>query len=59
MREMGELTGADIEPPQQTLLLNRCVSQAGVIGGGVPGGEFVVHPLLSYSCTHVYVSWRI
>ena len=45
MREMGELTGADIEPPQQTLLLNLCVSQAGIIGGGVPGGKLVVHPL--------------
>ncbi|OCH85802.1 Phosphomevalonate kinase [Obba rivulosa] len=37
MREMGELAGVPIEPPEQTELLNACVSRAGVIGGGVPG----------------------
>lgn len=35
---MGALAGVPIEPPEQTKLLNACVSQAGVIGGGVPGG---------------------
>ncbi|KAF7782555.1 hypothetical protein Agabi119p4_1931 [Agaricus bisporus var. burnettii] len=37
MRKMGALAGVPIEPPEQTKLLNACVSQAGVIGGGVPG----------------------
>lgn len=37
MREMGKLSGVDIEPEQQTQLLNASVSMAGVIGGGVPG----------------------
>ncbi|KAJ3865451.1 phosphomevalonate kinase [Lentinula novae-zelandiae] len=37
MREMGELAGAPIEPPEQTKLLDKCCFQAGVIGGGVPG----------------------
>lgn len=39
MREMGNLAGVPIEPSGQTKLLDACVSQAGVIGGGVPGGE--------------------
>ena len=34
---MGELSGVPIEPPEQTALLNTCVSVAGVVGGGVPG----------------------
>ncbi len=38
MRQMGVLAGVPIEPPEQTKLLDVCVSQAGVIGGGVPGG---------------------
>ncbi|KAL9711867.1 phosphomevalonate kinase [Leucoagaricus gongylophorus] len=37
MRQMGVLAGVPIEPPEQTKLLDVCVSQAGVIGGGVPG----------------------
>ncbi|KAH8107929.1 Phosphomevalonate kinase [Cristinia sonorae] len=37
MREMGTLSDVPIEPPEQTQLLNTCVSIAGVIGGGVPG----------------------
>ncbi|EFI28147.1 phosphomevalonate kinase [Coprinopsis cinerea okayama7 len=37
MRLMGNLSGVPIEPPEQTRLLNGCVGQAGVIGGGVPG----------------------
>jgi len=37
MREMGNLAGVPIEPSEQTKLLDACVSQAGVIGGGVPG----------------------
>ncbi|KIK67414.1 hypothetical protein GYMLUDRAFT_55186 [Collybiopsis luxurians FD-317 M1] len=37
MREMGQLAGVPIEPPEQTQLLDVCCSQAGVIGGGVPG----------------------
>jgi phosphomevalonate kinase len=38
MREMGKLSGVEIEPEQQTKLLDASVSMAGVIGGGVPGG---------------------
>ncbi|KAI0356290.1 Phosphomevalonate kinase [Trametes cingulata] len=37
MRDMGERAGVPIEPPEQTALLNACISVAGVIGGGVPG----------------------
>ncbi|KAI0743895.1 Phosphomevalonate kinase [Daedaleopsis nitida] len=37
MREMGKLSDVPIEPPEQTALLDACVSVAGVIGGGVPG----------------------
>ena len=39
MRAMGEQADVPIEPPEQTELLDACVSQAGVIGGGVPGGK--------------------
>ena len=42
MKRMGELAGVPIEPPEQTSLLDRCVTQAGVIGGGVPGGELSI-----------------
>jgi hypothetical protein len=35
---MGVLAGVPIEPPEQTKLLDACVAQAGIIGGGVPGG---------------------
>jgi phosphomevalonate kinase len=38
MREMGKLSGVEIEPEQQTNLLDSSVAMAGVIGGGVPGG---------------------
>ncbi|KAJ6499288.1 phosphomevalonate kinase [Mycena sanguinolenta] len=37
MREMGTLSGVPIEPDEQTKLLDLCLSQPGVIGGGVPG----------------------
>lgn len=37
MKEMGTLSGVPIEPDEQTRLLDVCVGQAGVIGGGVPG----------------------
>ena len=40
MREMGQLSGVEIEPEQQTKLLDASVSMAGVIGGGVPGGKW-------------------
>ena len=39
MREMGNFAGVPIEPPEQTALLDTCMSVAGVIGGGVPGGK--------------------
>jgi phosphomevalonate kinase len=41
MREMGEASAVPIEPAEQTKLLDVCVSQAGVIGGGIPGGKLV------------------
>ncbi|KAI0036886.1 phosphomevalonate kinase [Vararia minispora EC-137] len=34
---MGTLSGVEIEPEQQTRLLDESVSLAGIIGGGVPG----------------------
>lgn len=37
MRSMGDLAGVEIEPEQQTHLLDQSVEQAGVVGGGVPG----------------------
>ncbi|KAF9531647.1 ribosomal protein S5 domain 2-type protein [Crepidotus variabilis] len=37
MKEMGNFSGVPIEPDEQTRLLDVCVSQAGVVGGGVPG----------------------
>ena len=46
MREMGTLSGVPIEPPEQTELLDACISQPGVIGGGVPGGNFYINPIL-------------
>lgn len=45
MRQMGEYSDVPIEPKEQTALLDACVSQAGVIGGGVPGGKQQI-PLL-------------
>lgn len=41
MREMGKLSGVEIEPEKQTQLLNESVSMAGVVGGGVPGGTYL------------------
>jgi phosphomevalonate kinase len=38
MREMGTLANVPIEPEPQTRLLDACMSYAGVIAGGVPGG---------------------
>ncbi|KAJ7072316.1 ribosomal protein S5 domain 2-type protein [Mycena amicta] len=37
MREMGTLSGVPIEPVEQTELLDLCITQPGVIAGGVPG----------------------
>lgn len=37
IREMTKLSGATIEPPQQSELLNACNSLPGCIGGMVPG----------------------
>lgn len=48
MREMGKLSGVEIEPEQQTKLLDASVSMAGVIGGGVPGGKSPLHPLFFF-----------
>jgi phosphomevalonate kinase len=44
MRKMGEGASVPIEPPEQTKLLDVCVTQAGVIGGGIPGGERTASP---------------
>ena len=35
---MGSASGVLIEPPEQTRLLDACLSKAGVVAGGVPGG---------------------
>ncbi|KAI3604033.1 phosphomevalonate kinase [Moniliophthora roreri] len=37
MRQMGTLTGVPIEPVEQERLLDACVKEKGVVGGGVPG----------------------
>ncbi|KIO32266.1 hypothetical protein M407DRAFT_112172 [Tulasnella calospora MUT 4182] len=37
MREMGRLSQVPIEPAEQTRLLDACLAQNGVVGGGVPG----------------------
>ncbi|EIW63108.1 Phosphomevalonate kinase [Trametes versicolor FP-101664 SS1] len=37
MRAMGQHADVPIEPPEQTALLDACISVAGVVGGGVPG----------------------
>lgn len=37
IREMGELSGVPIEPPQQTALLDYCTKLPGIVGGVVPG----------------------
>lgn len=47
MREMGNLSDVPIEPPEQTALLDACMSVAGVIGGGVPGGKYSVLALVT------------
>jgi phosphomevalonate kinase len=47
MRDMGKYSDTPIEPPEQTRLLDACVSVSGVIGGGVPGGEFT-SPFLTF-----------
>lgn len=39
MRAMSVASGVPIEPEEQTRLLDACASGAGVVGGGVPGGE--------------------
>ena len=48
MKRMGESVGVPIEPDEQTRLLDACIQRAGVIGGGVPGGE-------SRPCLPVYL----
>lgn len=37
LQELTRCTGAEIEPPQQTALLNKCNAMKGVLGGVVPG----------------------
>ncbi|KAL1673938.1 ribosomal protein S5 domain 2-type protein [Schizophyllum commune] len=37
MRDMGQLCDVPIEPPEQTRLLDKCITMSGVVGGGVPG----------------------
>ena len=59
MRTMGQRADVPIEPPEQTALLDACISVAGVIGGGVPGGKLYTPstfhtPILPYSSANVY-----
>jgi hypothetical protein len=49
MRDMGKVSETPIEPPEQTRLLDACVSVSGVIGGGVPGGKLLMLPPSSYT----------
>ena len=42
MRQMGSASGVPIEPPEQTRLLDACLSKAGVVAGGVPGGMLLL-----------------
>jgi len=37
MRDMSIASGAPIEPPEQTRLLDACLQEPGVVAGGVPG----------------------
>lgn len=46
---MGEQAGVPIEPDEQTRLLDACIKQPGVIGGGVPGGWLFSLQFLSLS----------
>jgi phosphomevalonate kinase len=39
MKTMGTKANVPIEPDEQTKLLDACLSQSGVVGGGVPGGK--------------------
>lgn len=40
MREMGTASDVPIEPAEQTRLLDTCSALPGVVGAGVPGGQF-------------------
>lgn len=60
MRRMGDLAGVEIEPEQQTHLLDRSIAQPGVIGGGVPGGQSCSFTSWTYGIlTREQCSWRI
>lgn len=48
MRDMGSRAGVPIEPKEQTELIDACVAQAGVIAGGVPGGQPLVSSYVIY-----------
>ena len=52
MRDMGSRAGVPIEPPEQTALLDACLAEAGVIAGGVPGGQPLIF-LNSFHLTHL------
>lgn len=40
MKEMGIRSGVEIEPEQQTMLLDSCLDLPGVLAAAVPGGTF-------------------
>ena len=40
---MGAGADVPIEPDEQSRLLDACSDIAGVLGGGVPGGECLLH----------------
>ncbi|KAJ1334877.1 phosphomevalonate kinase [Batrachochytrium salamandrivorans] len=40
LRKMSEMSGAPIEPIEQTRLLDACMKVPGVLMGGVPGGQY-------------------
>lgn len=50
MRELGTRAGAPVEPDEMGRVLRASTDGAnGVLGGGVPGGEFIRVPL-RYVC---------
>lgn len=51
LRAMGDASGAPIEPPEQTALLDACMRIPGVLFGGVPGGTVRCSFFKSHVCS--------
>jgi len=53
MKHIGHLAGTDIEPDEQTELLDATIKQRGVLAAAVPGGLFfqrILHFFKRASC---------